>query len=127
MESNVVVNQNTSQITVIIDTVGPNLYPVADLLNKLELNYSKIEDAVNNIYSNSAIYLNQKQVEQLLFLQNLSSGWQETYDEVNLIQNLSSGWQETYDEVNTIQQDFSGNWQSTTEYIKSGIIDAGFF
>lgn len=110
MESTVVVNENTSEVTVIIDTVGPNLYPVVDFLNKLELNYNRFEEAVNNIYTNSARYLNQEQIQQLA-----------------LIQTLSSGWEETYTEVNTIQQDLSTTWQNTSDYVAVGIVDGGFF
>jgi hypothetical protein len=108
--SNIIVDNKISETTIIVDENVTNLLPYRKLLRDLEQNYSKIENATNNIIANSSIYLNLEEVE-----------------EVNFIQTLTGKWIETAEEMDTIQQNFSGNWQQTTEYINQGVVDAGYF
>jgi hypothetical protein len=107
---NIIVNENISEVSIIIDNQGPNLSPFSELLKKLNLNYDKFENAANNIHANSAAYLNLDEINQL-----------------TVIQSASSSWQETYQEVDTIQQNLSSGWQNNTVFIDTGIIDAGYF
>lgn len=111
MDDNVIidVNQNDN-ITVVIDTEGPNLYPISELIENLLKNYNKINNAADNLIANSAIYLNPNEIQQL-----------------NLIQTLTGTWEETKQEMNTVQVNLSSTWQNTTEFVNTGIFDAGYF
>jgi hypothetical protein len=108
--SQIVVNNQTSEISIIIDDTTTNLLSYRDLLKNLEKNYNKIEQATNNIIANSSAYLNLEEVQ-----------------EVNFIQTLTGKFIETVNEMDTIQQNFSANWQETAEYINLGVVDAGYF
>jgi hypothetical protein len=108
--SEIIVNSEISNISIIIDDKITNLLPYRNLLNNLEKNYKKIDDATNNIISNSSTYLNLEEV-----------------DEVNFIQTLTGKLIETVEEMDTLQQDFTANWQNVSNYIAEGVIDAGYF
>jgi hypothetical protein len=109
-DNNIIVEtSNNDNITVVIDTEGPNLYPVSQLIENLLKNYDKINDAANNIIANSSVYLNPDEVEKL-----------------NYVQSLTSFWQETTQEMDTVQTALSSTWQETTNYINTGVLDAGF-
>jgi hypothetical protein len=96
-ETDITINTATENVSVIIDTSGPNLYPISNLINNLIQNYSKIESAATSVINNSAVWFNYNEVEQLGTLQTLSSTWVETYTEMNTIQDsLSTNWQQTY-------------------------------
>jgi len=127
-EQTTIVSVNTEEITVIIDNNLPNLSPIANIINKLISNYDKFDMISNNVISNSSLYLNLNEIQDLKALKPLTANWQETYEEMNLIQPLSSNWQETFIEVNTIQNTLSSDWQKSFEYINNGItIDGGLF
>ena len=73
MSDTIIVNNNISDISVIIDTTGPNL------------NYiSKTNNVINILKENLSLF------------QSISGSLIETVDEVDTVQNyLSSGWQKT--------------------------------
>jgi hypothetical protein len=107
MSNTIIINKTTDNLSVIIDTEGPNLYSASGIINTLLDSYNSIESTVQ---SNSSAWFNYEEI-----------------DEVNTLQSLSSTWIETYEEMNSLQDNLSGSWQQTTDYIKKGIIDAGFF
>jgi hypothetical protein len=108
----VIINEEDEcNVTVVINDKTPQFDEINDLFNiAIGLYQTKIDNVVNNVISNSALYLNPEEVE-----------------EVNLMQTLTAKWMETAEEMDTIQQNFSGGWQDVTEYIQAGVVDAGFF
>lgn len=111
MDNDVIVDiSQNDNITVVIDTEGPNLYPISDLIENLLKNYNKINNAADNLIANSAIYLNPVEVQQL-----------------SLLQTLTGTWEETKEEMNTVQYNLSSTWQNTTEIVNAGVFDAGYF
>jgi hypothetical protein len=79
MSDTIIVNNNISDISVIIDTTGPNL------------NYiSKTNNVINILKENLSLF------------QSISGSLIETVDEVDTVQNyLSSGWQKTTEYIAT--------------------------
>jgi hypothetical protein len=111
MDNDVIVDiSQNDNITVVIDTEGPNLYPISDLIENLLKNYNKINNAADNLIANSAIYLNPVEVQEL-----------------SVVKTLTGTWEETKEEMNTIQYNLSAAWQNTTDFINTKIFDAGFF
>lgn len=111
MQNRIIIDEEEAEnITVVIDTEGPNLYPISGLIENLLKNYDKINDAADNLRSNSAIYLNPNEVQQL-----------------SLLQTLTGTWEETKEEMNTVQYNLSSTWQNTTEFVNTGVFDAGYF
>ncbi|MEN9445622.1 MAG: hypothetical protein RL728_134 [Bacteroidota bacterium] len=106
----IIEEQPTNNINVIVNDALPTFHLINSYINNLSSNLQKFELASNNIISNSAAYLNIEEV-----------------NEVNFIQSLTGNWQETFEEMNTIQQQFSANWQNTTEIYNDPIVDGGFF
>lgn len=106
----IVNNPPQNKISVIINDTSDPLKLLNTYISRLSSNLEKYELVSTNVISNSTTYLNLQEVE-----------------EVNFMQSLTSQWDETYHEVNTIQNQLSTSWQQTSEYISDGIIDAGFF
>jgi hypothetical protein len=107
--SNITINDNIQNISVIIDDKSPNLGFYYAILSNLSSNYSNISNATNNMMI-------------------LSGKWIETALEMDTLQDATTAkWIETALELDTLQIGFSGGWQETTEYINKGIIDAGYF
>jgi hypothetical protein len=106
-DTDITINTTTENVSVIIDTSAPNLYPISNLINNLIQNYSKIESVATSVMNNSAVWFNYNEVEQL-----------------GILKTLSSTWVETYTEMNTIQDSLSANWQQTYE---DDVVDGGFF
>jgi len=128
MSDSIIINQPIRQTTVIIDTDVNTIYPVANFIKQLSSNFDKFMNVSNNVISNSSSYLNLNQELQLMVLQNLSSKWIETADEMDtIIQPLTSKLIETGIEMDTLQISNTGNWQDVYEYVEKGVVDGGFF
>jgi uncharacterized phage infection (PIP) family protein YhgE len=113
MENNttiIVNNLPKNKTSIIINDTSEPLKLLNSYISKLSSNLEKYESVSTNVITNSSTYLNLKEVE-----------------EVNFIQTLTSQWDETYNEVNTIQNELTATWQENSEYVLNGIIDAGFF
>jgi hypothetical protein len=104
----VIENPPSKNINVIVNDALPTFHLINSYINNLSSNLQKFEDASNNIIANSAAYFNFEEVDEVNFIQTLTADFLETFHEVNIMQPLTS------------------HWQSVTDYIKGGIIDAGF-
>jgi hypothetical protein len=127
MNSTVIVNNdNTSEITVIVNTEGPSLDYINNTNNTINLFKNEINEKFNSF----------------LILQNISGALIETINEVDTVQNYLSGkWNEssavfqnisgalieTINEVDTVQNYLSSKWQESSNFLEIGIVDGGFF
>jgi hypothetical protein len=128
MSDSIIINQPIRQTTVVIDTDTNNIYPISNFIKQLSSNFQTFLNVSNNVISNSSSYLNLSQEIQLTVLQNLSSKWIETADEMDtIIQPLTSKLIETGIEMDTLQISNTGNWQDVYEYVEKGVVDGGFF
>lgn len=80
----ITINTTTDNISVVVDTEGPNIYPLADFITNLLNTYPKIESATTSVLNNSSTWFNYEEVEEVNTLQSLSGSWQEATDVVNL-------------------------------------------
>lgn len=103
-------NDPADNITVYIDERGIGLLPISNFLKTLSANYQSINSATTNVISNSAAWFNEKEINEL-----------------NQLQELSACWEETCDEVNFLQQSLSANWQNASNFINNSVIDSGYF
>jgi hypothetical protein len=128
MSDSIIINQPIRRTTVVIDTDTNNIYPISNFIKQLSSNFQTFLNVSNNVISNSSSYLNLGQELQLSVLQNLSSKWIETADEMDtIIQPLTSKLIETGIEMDTLQISNTGNWQDVYEYVEKGVVDGGFF
>ena len=126
----VIINEEDAcNVTVVVNDRLPQFDEINDLFNiAIGLYQTKIDNVENNVISNSSAYLNLDQTLQLTVLQNLSSKWIETADEMDtIIQPLTSKLIETGIEMDTLQISNTGNWQDVYEYVEKGVVDGGFF
>lgn len=107
--SEVIIQQTPQQITVVVDSINPNITPLSQLLNNLSNSYQNFSQTTNVFNSYSGKFI-------------------ETADEMdNYIQPLTGKWIETAGEMDTLQIAPTANWQGVYEYIEAGVVDAGFF
>ena len=104
----IVENTPSSNINVIVNDAVHPFHIINSYIRTLSSNLMKYENVSSNIISNSSAYLNLEEVAEVNFIQTLTGNFLETYNEMNLMQPLTA------------------DWENVTNYIQSGIIDAGF-
>ena len=110
-DNNIIINQiNEDDIIVNINTPSElKLSPLFSFLNLISSNFFKFDSAATNIITNSSLYLNLKEVNEL-----------------SIITPLTSKWQETAYEMDTIQDPLTSHWDYAYDVVKTGLIDGGF-
>jgi hypothetical protein len=137
-EIDVNIDNCTSEISVTVDTKIPDNDVIIDngiisinalvtlITRVLSSTSIKLEEVYTNLYTNSSIYLNLDQLEDLTILKSLTSFWDSNYTTVNSnsaiwnyqgtdIKTLTSFWDSVYLTTNTL----SSNWQYAYTYLNS--------
>jgi len=127
-EISVTVDTKIPENDVIIDTGIISINSLVTLINSLlSSTSSKVEEVYTNLYTNSSIYLNLDQLEDLTILKNLTAFWDSSYTTVNINSAINWNYQGTdikaltgfWDSVYLTTNKLSSNWEYAYTYLNS--------